>query len=220
MKNLTKKLLLATCLTATLGSASFAAEEAAVSPISANITIANDYVWRGLTQTGNDEAIQGGIDWDAGNGFAAGIWGSNVDFGGAQSEFDLYASYGGEVDDFGYEVGYIAYRYPGSVGNDFNEAYIGGSYAGANLTYYAGLDNFSDGGAKVEDYLEISYDLPIKEFDVSVLYGDYKNGYDYYGIGIGQSFSGLDFGLNYTKTNPDDGGDGESNTVFSISKSF
>ncbi|SMM98451.1 conserved hypothetical protein [uncultured Candidatus Thioglobus sp.] len=220
MKNLTKKLLLTTCLTATLVSASFAAEEEAVSPISANVTIANDYVWRGLTQTDGELAIQGGFDYDAGNGFAAGVWGSNVDFNSdASSEFDLYASYSGEVDDFGYEVGYIAYRYPSESAIDFEEAYVGGSYAGVNLTYYAGLGEFDD-GATVENYVEVSYDLPIEEVGVSVLYGDYKNGYDYYGIGIGQSFSGLDFGLNYTKTSPDDGGDGENNTVFSISKSF
>lgn len=219
MKNKTKKILLALSLTATFSSVSLAEEEA-VSPISANVTIASEYVWRGLTQTDGEPAIQGGFDYAHESGFAAGIWGSNVDFGGAQSEFDLYASYSGEMNDFGYEVGYIAYRYPGSVGNDFNEAYIGGSYAGANLTYYAGLGDFSDGGAEVDDYVEVSYDLPIEGVDVSVLYGDYDNSHNYYGVGIGKSFGGIDFALNYTDTDPDNGTSGESNTVLSISKSF
>jgi uncharacterized protein (TIGR02001 family) len=58
-------------------------------------------VWRGKTQSNNKKTIQGGLDWDAGNGFALGIWGSNVADG---SEFDYYGSYSGEAGDIGYEV--------------------------------------------------------------------------------------------------------------------
>ncbi len=223
MKN-TKKLLLALSLTASFTAASFAGEEVA-SPISANVTITSDYVWRGLTQTDGEAAIQGGFDYAHESGFAAGVWGSNVDFESvaavgtvtaavnADVEFDLYASYSSEVNEFGYELGYIAYRYPGAAASNFEEVYLGGSYAGVGATYYFGVSD-------AEDYFELSYALPIEEVDLSVLYGDYDNSYDYYGVGIGKSFGGLDFALNYTNTDPHDGSNGESNTAFSISKSF
>ncbi|VVM22997.1 Conserved hypothetical protein 2001 [uncultured Gammaproteobacteria bacterium] len=50
MKNKSKKLLLALYLSSIFSSVSFAAEEEKQSAVSANITIANDYVWRGKTQ--------------------------------------------------------------------------------------------------------------------------------------------------------------------------
>ncbi|WP_428086076.1 TorF family putative porin [Candidatus Thioglobus sp.] len=213
MKNKTTKLLSALCLTTALSSASFAQEEAPL-PISGNVTIASDYVWRGLTQTDGEPAIQGGFDYAHESGFALGVWGSNVDFGSdASAEFDLYGSYAGEVDGFGYEVGYISYNYPSESAIDFEEVYVGGSYANVGLTYYKGLDD-------ANDYVEASYGITVEGVDLSIMVGDYEDSYDLYGVGIGKSYGGLDFALNYTNTDPDNGSSGESNTVFSMSKSF
>lgn len=240
--NNTKKILSALCLLVSLNTVSFAQEE--TSPISANITIANEYVWRGLGQSINEDAtIQAGLDYANKNGFAVGVWGSNVDFESvkgvkgvayaaattvtatvtavtavtavnADIEVDVYASYSGEINDFGYEIGYIAYIYPSASASDFEEAYIAGSHSGVDVAYYFGV-------GKANDYFEISYALPIEEADISILWGDYDKSHSLYGIGIGKSFRGLDFALNYTNTKPDDKADnGESNTVFSISKSF
>lgn len=47
-------------------------------PISANVTVASDYVFRGITQTSHLPALQGGFDWTPPNGFYTGMWGSNV----------------------------------------------------------------------------------------------------------------------------------------------
>ena len=47
--------------------------------VSANVSFASDYIWRGMTQT-DGPAISGGFDFAAENGFYAGIWGSNVNF--------------------------------------------------------------------------------------------------------------------------------------------
>lgn len=245
--NNTKKILSALCLLVSLNTVSFAQEE--TSPISANITIANEYVWRGQGQSINEDAtIQAGLDYANKNGFAIGIWGSNVDSEpvkgvegvayaaatgtgtayvgtvtavtavtavNADIEVDIYASYSGEINDFGYEIGYIAYIYPSASVSDFEEAYIAGSHSGVDVAYYFGVGT-------ANDYFEISYALPIEEADISILWGDYDKSHSLYGIGIGKSFRGLDFALNYTNTKLDDktAGNGESNTVFSISKSF
>ena len=49
--------------------------------IEANVALSTDYIFRGVTQTGNDPAISGGFDYSLDNGFYVGIWGSNVNFG-------------------------------------------------------------------------------------------------------------------------------------------
>ena len=61
--------------------------------VSANVSFASDYIWRGMTQS-DGPAIQGGFDYEADGGFYAGIWGSNVNFNdGAGSELDYYFGY-------------------------------------------------------------------------------------------------------------------------------
>ena len=42
--------------------------------VSANVSFATDYIWRGMTQTGEEPAISGGFDYSAESGFYAGIW--------------------------------------------------------------------------------------------------------------------------------------------------
>ena len=58
-----------------------------------NLGVANDYVFRGVSQTDEDPQVFGGADVSAGQ-FYAGVWGSNVDFGDStDAEFDLYAGF-------------------------------------------------------------------------------------------------------------------------------
>ena len=62
--------------------------------VSANVSFASDYIWRGMTQS-DGPAVQGGFDYASDGGFYAGLWGSNVNFNdGAGSELDYYAGYG------------------------------------------------------------------------------------------------------------------------------
>ena len=51
----------------------------AFASVSANVSFATDYIWRGMTQT-DGPAMSGGFDYSAESGFYAGIWGSNVNF--------------------------------------------------------------------------------------------------------------------------------------------
>ena len=41
--------------------------------VSANVSFATDYIWRGMTQTGDEPAISGGFDYASDVGFYAGI---------------------------------------------------------------------------------------------------------------------------------------------------
>ena len=46
----------------------------------ANFAASNNYIWRGLTQSINEAAISGGIDYAADSGFYLGTWASNVSY--------------------------------------------------------------------------------------------------------------------------------------------
>ena len=98
---------------------SFAAESSNPLPgtLVGNVAIVSDYVFRGITQTTNQPAVQGGLDWDTGLGFHAGTWASSLNFkdnNAATTELDLYAGYGAKIDNFSYDVGFTYYWYPGA----------------------------------------------------------------------------------------------------------
>jgi len=50
----------------------------ATSPITANVTVVNDYRYRGMTQSNYKPAIQGGFDYAHESGFYIGNWNSSI----------------------------------------------------------------------------------------------------------------------------------------------
>ena len=85
--------------------------------LTGNVALTNDYIFRGVTQTNHNAAIQGGMDWDTGAGLHFGTWASSVNFADgnlATEELDLYGGYAGKIDNFTYDVGGIFYWYPGA----------------------------------------------------------------------------------------------------------
>ncbi len=88
------------------------------SPLSFNVGVVSDYLFRGVSQTHGRPALQGGIDYAHPSGFYVGAWGSYItwvkDFlGSGRTEVDVYGGYKNTVGDFSYDVGYITYNYPG-----------------------------------------------------------------------------------------------------------
>ena len=196
-----KKLLL---LVGILAMPSFAA-------VSANVSFASDYVWRGMTQS-DGPAIQGGFDFEAESGFYAGIWGSNVNFNdGAGSELDYYFGYGFSVGDLGIDIGYVAFDYPkNQTGLDFEEIVLGFSLGNFGLTHAMGQDDFTD-------YTEISYGMG----PVSVAYGTYDDMSDNITISYGFSCGAYDCGITaYDMTDEGYSGVDEDGIYFSISASL
>ncbi len=105
------------------------AAESAVS-FSASVTLTSDYVWRGVSQSNEDPAIQGGFEVDI-KGFYFGTWGSNVDFAevsadSADMELDGYLGYRRDFGkDASFDLGLIEYSYPGSGADlDWLESYL------------------------------------------------------------------------------------------------
>ncbi len=56
---------------------------------SASAALTTDYIWRGVSQTNNDPAIQGSFDLSHESGIYAGVWGSNVEFGDQDTSMEL-----------------------------------------------------------------------------------------------------------------------------------
>jgi uncharacterized protein (TIGR02001 family) len=85
--------------------------------ISATATIVSDYRFRGVSSSDRDPAIQGSVDVTY-NGFYAGVWMSSIArTADTNVEADVYAGYAGEAGPVSYEVGAIAYLYPGGDGS-------------------------------------------------------------------------------------------------------
>ena len=102
---------------------------------SANASMTSNYIWRGLTQTENEAAVQGGIDYAADNGFYIGTWASNVNYGAGDVysyEHDVYAGFAFDTGDISWDIGYLYYNYDKEAEFDFGEVYIG-----------VGIGNFS-----------------------------------------------------------------------------
>ena len=112
------------CIAATLMViASFSTAQAV--DITANGGAVTQYIFRGVPQSDGKAAAQGGLDLEAG-GFYAGTWASQVDTSGRTAvgdvpatglEYDLYAGYGIELDEFTLGIGGTGYFYT----DDFDE---------------------------------------------------------------------------------------------------
>lgn len=74
------------------------AAEESDSGFSWNAALTSDYVFRGVSQTDEDPALQLGMDFSFDNGFYVGAWGSNVDFGTGSPDIELDTYIGWNTD--------------------------------------------------------------------------------------------------------------------------
>ncbi|HMS78039.1 MAG TPA: TorF family putative porin, partial [Burkholderiaceae bacterium] len=93
-----KKTLIAFATVASVVVPSLAAAQAAApSPVTGNLTITTDYRFRGISQSFKLPAVQGGIDWASDSGFYLGNWNSSISGNqypnGASLEMDFYGGY-------------------------------------------------------------------------------------------------------------------------------
>jgi uncharacterized protein (TIGR02001 family) len=114
-----------------------AAPAAAPSPwdVAFGTAFTTDYELRGVSQSNHKPAVQGyfELDYTATDWLKlyAGVWGSSVWTGLADAEFDITAGARFTWGNFGLDVGFIQYEYPGGTPNLFGnyaEAYAKPSY--------------------------------------------------------------------------------------------
>jgi uncharacterized protein (TIGR02001 family) len=137
-----------------------AAQASAPSPVTGNLSLVSDYRFRGLSQTFQRPALQGGFDYAHASGFYLGNWNSNVSstlYPNANLEMDFYGGYKRAFGDLGLDAGFLHYYYPGSkatltnpqtgrsvtdVKIDNKELYVGGSWKWFSLKYFHSIDDF------------------------------------------------------------------------------
>ena len=110
--------------------------------VSGAVGVASDYRFRGVSQSDQEMAVQGGITIAHRSGFYVGTWASNLagwgTFGGANMELDLIGGYKAKLaDNATLDVGLTWYFYPGGADKtDFAEPYakLTGTTGPATLT--------------------------------------------------------------------------------------
>ena len=191
------------------------------SPFSANVTMTSNYLYRGISQTGNKPAIQGGFDYAHASGVYAGVWASSIswlsDAGVAANvgtEFDTYLGFSGEAGDIGYDVGFLRYNYPGEYGGNLsantNELYGKVSYKWVYAKYSRSSGNLfgfpdSSGSAYVD--LGASYDVEAAGISLGAHYGkqtvanNSASDYTDYSLSVSKDVGGYGLSATYSKTN-------------------
>lgn len=191
-----RKLLLASAVSAafslplTLYAQTVAAADSPHS-VSGNVGLYSQYIFRGVSQTNTDPALQGGLDYSHASGFYAGTWLSNVSwltdaaaYSSSSLEWDVYGGFSGSFanSDFGYDVGLLQYYYPGTVTPglvkaDTLEAYgkLSWKWLSAKYSHSLGDKTFGVADSRGTWYLDLTADYPLTDkLSVQAHYGKQK----------------------------------------------
>lgn len=152
-----------------------AADAPAAAGVTYNLGLASDYRYRGISQTRTHPALQGGADWtDPASGWYVGTWLSSITWakdagGGGNVEWDIYAGKRGDLGrGFSYDVGMLAYVYPGNdlgdvpgyVDGDTGEVYGQVGYGPVYLKYSNALTNlFGFVDSRYSSYVDLGANL-------------------------------------------------------------
>lgn len=190
---------------------------------SANVGLTNDYRFRGISQTDEDMALQGGFDYSHTSGLYLGVWGSNVDFNDddeASLELDLYGGIAGEYSGFLWDVGAIYYAYPGadssldynyweltgSLGYDFQVASVSAGLAWSPEFFAESGDAFyytAGVSVPVMRYFSLDGSIGRQEIDDNNNFG--TDDYTDWALGLSTEIEGFGVAVQYVDTNLDDG---------------
>lgn len=123
---------------AVLCSASAQAADSAITT-SASVALTSDYLFRGVSQTSNNAAVQGAMTINHASGAYLSFWASSIASTAGGQELDSLLGYTGKSGDMGYDLGVMRYNYPGAnkasngFNPDYNEIYASISGLGGKL---------------------------------------------------------------------------------------
>jgi uncharacterized protein (TIGR02001 family) len=203
----------------------------------ASAAVTSDYMFRGITQSANDPAVQASFEVGH-SGWFFGVWGSTIDFGavdpGADVEIDIYGGYTHAFSEETSLTGKVVYyAYPGADTNDadffeviaaleHNFGKVSGNLQLAYTPdYFGGTDSATWAGAGLElpinDWLTASANVGYQWFDNNVLVGidDYAHG----DIGLTASWDILALDVRYITTDDDNNSDNKVVVTLTLTKS-
>lgn len=235
----------AVCLTGLVAAPAVADEaEGAESPhtLGGSVAFTNDYVFRGTTQTSEEAAIQGSLDYSHASGLYASVWGSSIEFGagdGESAEIDYIVGYSTAAGAISVDLSGIWYSYPGvsnALDFDYFEAALalgleqGPFSVSASINYspdyFAGTDSgwYYASSVSYQVAERFSVDLHVGHQEIKDNAGFGAPDYTDYSIGVGTSLLGFDLSLAFMDTDIKNS-EGAKNfaderVVFTIGRSF
>ena len=227
-----------------LGSGAAVAQD---SPFTANVALVSDYAYRGISQTDERPALQGGFDYAHASGLYVGVWGSNVSWlrdaettssSGNSLELDVYGGFKMPLGPVGLDVGVLQYVYPGDFDRawksdtglkhpDTTEGYVGLSWEMLTVKYsYAFTDLFGAPDSDGSEYLDVSAAYDVMEgLALSAHVGRQRvagsaESYTDWKVGVTKELAGFGVGLHYVDTDLDDVDVADERVILSVSRSF
>jgi len=140
--------------------------------LTTTVTLASQYVSRGIRQTWGHPAMQVGVDYVHPSGWSAGTWASTVSdkfVENSSIEWDLYGGYSATAGEIGYSVLLYQYIYPGArisatnTSFNYSELALGLTWRAAYIKYNYTLskDFFGIINGRGTGYLDVgvNYDI-------------------------------------------------------------
>ena len=188
-----------------------AAGEEESSNLTWNLAVTSDYVFRGISQTDLDPALQGGLDYSFGDtGLYVGAWASNVDFAdsdGPDVELDYYIGWNHDLSDtLNLDLQVVRYSYMGeqdAYGNiDYNEV-IGALAYDEMLTFTVAYANdyanegFSSLYYNLGGSWDVGNDFALNAGVGRTNFSDDVGSYTDWNLGVSRQFGPVNVALNY-----------------------
>jgi uncharacterized protein (TIGR02001 family) len=189
--------------------------------VTGNLGLTSDYRFRGISQSQNAPAVQGGVDYAHSSGFYVGNWNSSVSSQlytqGSGVESDLYAGFKKDIyKGLTIDVGSYNYFYPRakSVGTGSNfdtyEAFVGLGYGPVAVKYNRTLGNgyFGTTNAQGTQYYQADVAYPLDVIGLSkasfLAHAGHTNvansttlDYSDYNVGLGYDLQGWNLAAKY-----------------------
>lgn len=189
---------------------------ASAADISGYLVATTDYVFRGVTFSDGNAAVQLGGDVGLDSGFYFGVWGSTIDIRNSRTrrrdkEVVYYLGYSHEITShWAVYVNAVAYSYPGTQGDidyGYHEYSLSANYNDRVWLEYSFSPNLFNTGRNTNAF-RVNTEWPLVNqfalgagagyYDVSALSG---SGYGYWDLGFTRPFGRIEFDLRYHDTN-------------------
>lgn len=217
-----RRLLLAAALVGFAGSAN--------AGLTSTWTLASDYLFDGVSQTQDDPALQGSLDYAHDSGFYVGTWASNVDFGEgdpANVEVDIYGGFNKSYDSgWGWTVGFASYYYTGAPSDyDYTEVTAGVTFPTGTTLQVWGADDDLFSGREVRYKVKHGFDLGddwtlLLEGTRQTYEDDSLENFTHGQIGVSHPIGPLTAYIGYSDTTQDDNPRADGRVLFTLSYTF
>lgn len=181
--------------------------------LSGDLGIVSDYVFRGVSQSNQNPALQGGLTYSFENGLYFGTWASQVDFNSdANAEVDLFVGYGFDItENVAADVQVLRYVYPDEGSLNYNEVMfsltvlekLSATLAYTDNVYNYDVDGYYVGlgyGITLPGELTLTPTVGYSKFDAGAV-SDRSESYLDWALSLSRDFGPVSASLSYHDTN-------------------